>query len=144
MARLYYADATRLQKLQDENALSSGQGSAVAKDALEKMAKLIPSELIGLYLTFVGLVPLIKYEASRPWWYVAVFIFCWFMVIVYLNWQADKDKPKKLKIFISWLAFPFWAYAVSGGSVIPSYYDAAVASILLFAFTTITGFLPLK
>jgi hypothetical protein len=137
MSRLYYeSPLTR--------AAMAGAG-APAKEYMEKIAKLIPAEIIAGYVTLVGLVPLIKAEWQwlYPWFYLVIFLLSLVLTPIYLYAQADAGKPKRVHLIISTIAFVIWAYAVSGGSVCPAYYDSAVASIFLGVFSLVSGKIPL-
>jgi hypothetical protein len=110
---------------------------------LEKVAKVVPSEIVAGYLTLVGFVPLIRQATIRPWVYAAAFAICVILTPLYMNAQADKAKPKRRHLILSTVAFIVWAYAVSGNAVAAPLYDPAVASILLVVFSLISGAIPL-
>jgi hypothetical protein len=111
---------------------------------LEKVAKLIPSEIIAGYIGLVGFVPLVRHEQIRPWIYLIIFALCIVLTPAYLGFQATKNKPYKIHVFVSTIAFVVWAYSVSGAVIVPRLYDAAIASILLIAFTLASGAIPLR
>jgi hypothetical protein len=134
MSRLFY----------DKTLLITGGGGEGSKDYLEKVAKLIPTEIIAAYVALLGFVPLIRNGNLHGWFYWAIFLFCSAMTPIYLNWQAEKDQPKKRHTIISTAAFVIWAYSVSGATVIPGLYDAAIGSILLVVFSLISGKIPLR
>lgn len=113
------------------------------KEYGEKVAKLIPGEIIAGYVCLVGLIPLIKFESVRPLAFAANFVLCLVLTPIYLNVQAERGRPKRNHLILSTVAFPVWAYAVSGGVVIPHLYDSAIASILLVLFTLVSGVIPL-
>ena len=136
MPRLYY------DKPPGTGTMSSATNNT--KEFGGKVAKLIPVEIIAGYLPLIGLVEAVKLENLRPGLYILVFVVCLAMVPIYLNWQSEKDKPKRVHIIVSTLAFPIWAYAVSGHIILPQFYDGALANIILGLFTLITGWIPLK
>jgi hypothetical protein len=143
MARLFYDS-------KDETLASPVPGfgfgtrrRSAAAEYGEKIAKLIPSEVLAGYLALVGLVPSIKSASLHRPVYFSVFVFCLIITPVYLNYQALRGKPRLVHLLISSAAFPIWAYAMSGSVVIPSLYDPALASILMIVFTLVSGVIPL-
>src|SRR3990172_61198 len=104
--------------------VDTGKGE---KKYLEKVASLVPAEIIAGYLTLVGIVPLIRNEALHSWFYWAILVLCLGLTPIYLNAQAEKGKPKKRHLIVSTFAFVFWAYATSGAVIVPVLYDAAIA-----------------
>ena len=110
----------------------------------EKVAKLIPGEIIAGYITLTGLVPLISLAGVDKWFYAGIFVLCLILTPIYLKSLADSDKPSRRHLVISTFAFVFWAYAVSGAVVVPEIHDAAIASILLGAFSLVSGKIPLS
>ena len=135
MSRLYYdRPATRAW-------LASGVDSR--KEYLEKVARLIPGEIVAGYLTLIGFVPLLRQEWPHWAFYLGIFLLCLILTPFYLNYLADENKPKVTHLIVSTLAFIFWAYAVSGTVLCPNIYDPALASILLICFSLVSGIIPL-
>ena len=139
MSRLYYDKPTTTPKLK------SGKGGD-SKDYLEKVAKLIPSEIVAGYITMIGLVSSIKLipESGHLWFYIGIFLICILFTIWYMNFQAEKGKPKVIHIVVSTVAFIVWAYTVSGHVIWPEIYDPAIASIILVLFSLVSGKIPLS
>ena len=115
-----------------------------AKEYLEKVAKLIPAEIIATYLSIIGFVPLIKNASLHEGFYWGAFIFCAVLTPVYFYWQAEKDKPNLIHIILSSISFILWAYATIGDKIIPFYFDSAIASIAIIVFSFSTAFISLK
>jgi hypothetical protein len=111
---------------------------------LEKVAKLVPSEVIAGYLTLIGFVSAVKDTSIHGLLYVIIFLFCLVLTPIYFRLQADKGKPYLVHLTLSTLAFAVWAYATSGDRVFPQAYDPAIASIVLVAFSLISGAIPLR
>jgi hypothetical protein len=111
---------------------------------LEKVAKLVPSEILAGYVTLIGFVPLVHQTAAQPWLYAAIFVTCLGLTPVYLNAQAEHGKPKRNHLVLSTAAFIVWAYSISGSVLVPSIHDPAVASICLVAFSLVSGVVPLN
>lgn len=137
MTRLYYEypDAVQVSDL-------DGKESKLNR-YLEKVAKLVPSEIIAGYLAMVGFVPQIGIPEIHQTIFYVIFFLCLVLTPVYLNRQSQKGKPKKIHLIVSTLAFIIWAYVTTGNTLIPDYYDAALGSIALIAFSLISGVIPL-
>ena len=139
MARLYY-------EKEPSSRLQSGSDSSInnTKDYLEKVSKIIPSEVIAGYLALIGFVPLIKNQNLHEGFYYGIFFLGILLSPIYLNSQADKGKPKIIHLFLSSLSFIFWAYSTTGDKIFPNFFDSAIASILLISFSLISGKIPLN
>jgi hypothetical protein len=139
-SRLYYPP-------KDKATLASGEETAAsaAGEAAKKIAKLIPTELVTAYGALVGASLAIRWANLRLPGVAICFVICWVLTPVYLNLVADKDgKPKRNQIIVGTLAFPIWAYLVSGNQVMPDYYDAAMATIIATIFSLISGIIPMN
>jgi hypothetical protein len=137
MSRLYYPKPVTSANL------TAGTPQSTTKEYLEKIAKLVPSEVLALYLALVGWVPAVKPAISKSWLYAGCFVVCLVLTPLYLSKMADKGKPKRRHLVISTLAFGVWAYSVSGANVIPNWYDPALAGMATLLFTGISGLIPL-
>lgn len=139
MSRLYYP------KPANQANLTAGNGQNPAKNYLEKIAKLVPSEAIALWLGLTGLAPAVAAQLPirKGWLYCGSFILCLILTPLYLSAMADKGKPKAVHLILSTLAFPFWAYSVSGVTVVPHLYSPALAAMLILIFTAVSGLIPL-
>jgi hypothetical protein len=126
------------------NIEEKGSDSATVKSYLEKVAKLVPSEVVAAYLTLVGFVSAVKNLDIHSLLYVVIFLFCEVMTHVYLYIQIYTSKQCRTHLILSSIAFAVWAYATSGGSVVPQLYDPAISSIALISFGLISGAIPLK
>jgi RsiW-degrading membrane proteinase PrsW (M82 family) len=139
MSRLYY------EKSVDAPDVRAGNGGG-AKEYLEKVTKLIPSEIVAGYIALIGFVPMIRLipEDKHFWVYIGVFIACVILTIWYMNYQSEENKPKTVHIIVSTCAFIIWAYTISGNIVWPEIHDPAIASIILIIFSLISGKIPLS
>ena len=124
--------------------LKRADSSPEVKSYLEKIAKLIPSEVIAGYITLIGLLVAVKNLELRVVFYAIAFVLCLVLTPIYLNYQSDPGKPKKIHLCVSMVAFVVWAYATSGLQVTPQLYDPAIASFTLVAFSLISGAVPLR
>jgi hypothetical protein len=115
-----------------------------SKEYLEKVAKIIPAEIIAGYLALIGFVNGIKNEDLHQDFYYGSFFLCLLLTPIYLYFQADKSKPKAIHIILSTISFIVWAYSISGEKVVPDFFDSAIASMVLVVYSLITGTIPLK
>ena len=138
MARLYYPRAAASLVAGDE---------APAKEYLEKVAKLIPSEIVAVYLAGVGIIPAIANASVQAYVFWLFLALCTLMTPVYLyRFMRDRTKPKSISrrhALISTAAFLFWAYAVSAGVLPSGWHDGAISSLLLLTFSLVSGAIPL-
>ncbi|MEA5258322.1 hypothetical protein VB264_11065 [Arcicella aquatica] len=143
MGRLYYEK--KYDPTQPKAFAGEGQGFS---DHLDKVARLIPSEIIAGYLTmigFVGSVKNIQVQNVIAW---IVFAIGLILTPIYLNNVAEADKPKRNHLILSTVAFIVWAYVTTGKQLLqtisPDIFDQAVASIVLVAFSLISAAIPLN
>lgn len=115
-----------------------------AQSYLEKVAKLVPSEVIAGYLAMVGFVPSIENEGVKPTVLWSIFGLCLILTPLYLNSQSEQGRPKNIHLIVSTIAFVVWAYATTGDKLLPAFYQAAIGSIVLVAFSLISGLIPLN
>jgi hypothetical protein len=156
MSRLFYDDPALfkrgmtwpripLRSPQEFNIEEKDSDAPTIKSYLEKVAKLVPSEVIAGYLTLVGFVPAVNLKVNiQGALYVLIFIFCAALTPWYFYVQADKSRPYRIHLALSTLAFAVWAYATSGDRVMSQLYDPGISSIALVAFSLISGAIPLK
>src|SRR6202035_52066 len=107
MSRLYYPKPATAADL------AAGTPQNTTKEYLEKVAKLVPSEVLALYLALVGWVPAVKLAISKWWLYAGCFAICLILTPLYLSKMADKGKPKRMHLILSTAAFVVWASSVS-------------------------------
>jgi hypothetical protein len=86
----------------------------------------------------------IRWEIARQPAAWICFAICWLLTPAYLNMVADPGKPKRNQIIVGTLAFPVWAYLVSGNQVIPTYFDASLATIIALVFSLLTALIPMN
>ncbi|MDT0641816.1 hypothetical protein RM553_03125 [Zunongwangia sp. F363] len=141
MSRLYYEtnEVTGFRA-------SGKQEKGRVKSYLEKVSSLVPAEIIAGYLAMLGFLD--KEEGSvlveKQGLLIGIFCFCLLLTPLYLNYQAKEGKPRFIHLLISSVAFIIWAYVTSGEKFRDVYYDADVASVLLIAFSLLSGIIPLK
>ena len=132
MSRLYYETKERKFRGNDRGGNYS-----------DKIVKIIPAEIIGCYVFFVGIVGTIPGEIAE---YVKwlVFLTLLFLIPIAINFLNVKKKPVRNHKIVSSLAFVIWAYSISGDLMVgEAYYHSAVASVGVALFTVLTNFVPL-
>jgi hypothetical protein len=145
MSRLYYEPAVRaaatraVTEAKDEK--STG---GTASEWPQKIAKLIPAELITAYGALGGAILTVERTILRQPLYIAAFLLCMVLTPIYLRKADANDLPKRNHLIVSTFAFPVWAYLVSGKVVIPEYYDAGLATVTAIVFSLITAAIPMN
>jgi len=143
MGRLYYEKQIDLTQPK----AFEGEGQDF-NDYLNKVARLVPSEIIAGYLTMIGFVGSIKNMQAQNIITWVVFAISIVLTPIYLNNVADADKPKRNHLILSTIAFLVWAYVTTGrqllATISPDIFDQAVASIVLVAFSLISAVVPLN
>jgi|WetSurSiteA1Bulk_404760.scaffolds.fasta_scaffold01202_2 hypothetical protein len=143
MERLYYEKP----KVVSDEPQAEVPPTGGFSEYLTKVALLIPSEIIAGYLTMIGLVSAIKNQQVQSISYWVILAACLGLTPWYLNKVATKGKPKIKHIIISTVGFVVWAYVTTGesllGTIAPSFYDGAIASIILILFSLVSAKIPL-
>jgi hypothetical protein len=138
MSRLYYP------KIVQANLAGGADGGVDVGEAAKKIGKLIPTELITAYAALVSASMAIHWPSFRQPAFWVCFAICWVLTPIYLNMVADPGKPKRNQIIVGTVAFPIWAYLVSGAQVIPAYYDAGLATVITLVFSLATTPIPMN
>lgn len=119
----------------DAGAMEVARGrSEMFKDYLERLIKMIPGEVVGLYLIGSGLIP----EGER-FGLLAWSIICLIgvvMVRAYGTTDAEKNLPPQWgAVLISSVAFVIWLYSLGGVFKLYGLHVAYVGSLLVLAWT---------
>lgn len=145
MARLYYEKQTASNQM---GTLADEGSDKGVSDYLEKVARLVPSEVVAGYLTMIGFVGSIKSVQVQNVTTWIIFGLGLILTPIYLNNVAEADKPKRNHIILSTVAFVVWAYVTSGQqlmqTIAPGIFDQAIASIVLVAFSLVSAVVPLN
>lgn len=133
--------ATKAQKGAALGALQQAQVPVKQKgdNYLSRVAKYIPAEILAAYITALGLIKTSDEPGLRWWLYLAFLVLCFVMTPVYFNLLAEKGEPKTMQMVISSVAFLVWAYSLGGFFDEIKLYHSLVASLILIAFTLISG-----
>ena len=150
MGRLYYEPTKTLNngsRPELAPADPAAQPNNNFTDYLNKVSRLIPSEVIAGYLTMFGLVHAIKSDQLQDIFSWIVFAVGLILTPLYLNMVADENKPKRNHLILSTIAFIVWAYVTTGetlsATIAKDIYDSAAASIILIIFSFVSATVPL-
>lgn len=95
-----------------EREVARDQGEAL-KDYLERLMKVIPSEVIGLYIIGGGLIP-----EGETLWLIGWFAFGLVAVLAIRTFGtadlAEGKPPQPVPVAIAVVAFAIWAYTLGG------------------------------
>jgi hypothetical protein len=114
-------------------AVSLGSGEEF-KGYLERLMKMIPAEVVGLYLIGSGLIP----EGQRVGLLVWSIVCLIAVVVVRALGTADPERnqtPQWSAVFISSGAFVIWLYSLGGPFEPFGLYVPYIGSLLVLAFT---------
>lgn len=105
-------------------------GSTIAKYA-ERLLKLIPAEVVGLYLAGAGFAERI----TVLYWIWAVF--CLFAVFAVRFWgmKASSDSRQPVAITVACISYVIWIYAIGGPFEASNIYVPEVGSLLVLGWT---------
>jgi hypothetical protein len=126
-------------------AARAGPGSevqaATSSDSYgDALLKLIPAEVIGVYLAMQSILSNANSDTQRDITYLVVFLFGVFATCFYL--RVSLKVTNKIQLLLSVGAFCVWAY-----SMMPKeyyWYDGTHAGLLLLAYTFIAPKIPLE
>ena len=138
MSRLYYEPKVTARLTGDDPQPDN------LKNYLEKIAKLIPTEIVAAYLTLIGFIKIDTSTENHQYYYVAAALFCCVGTYFYLDALADKGKPKNIHIILSVIAFAIWAYSTTGDKLCPGIYNPLIASFAPVVFSLLTVKIPLS
>lgn len=80
---------------------------------MDRLVKLIPGEVVGIYMVGNGVIPSDQKIATVAW-----FIIC-FLLVIFVRAYATGDKankipPQWMAVFVSTVSFVIWAYNMPG------------------------------
>lgn len=88
-------------------------GDEAFKDYLSRLIKMIPAEIVGLYMIVTGFIP----EDEHTWLLIVTIICLIFLIIVRVKATSDKANnlpPQQFPIFVAAIAFVLWVYWLGG------------------------------
>lgn len=109
------------------------------KSYLDRLLKLIPAEVISLYMVGTGVIPNDKIVVLITWT-----IFCLVAVgIVKAYGTSDRAQginPDGTHVVLSMLAFVIWVYSMGGPFKYFHLHEAYIGSLLILAFTFVVPY----
>lgn len=110
---------------------------------LEKVIKIIPSEVIAGYMFLISTLPVIGSTALKDVLKWLIFGLLIFVIPLYYR-SLSKGLPYIKHSIVSMIAFIVWSYSISGAALTgEEYYDPIVASLSLMIFTILSPYVPL-
>jgi hypothetical protein len=104
------------------------------KPYLDRLLKLIPAEVLSLYLVGTGVIPKDKVAALAFWGAVCLVA----TVVVKAFGTSDRRNglaPDKIHVALSAIAFLIWTYSLGGPWVAWNLYESYIGSLMILAFT---------
>jgi len=124
--------------------------SSAQQDYFERVGKYIPGEIIAGYVAMLSFIEISKADFQFGLG-IGIFVLCLVLTPFYFQMMAKKADKTYLRThqIISSVAFIVWAYAIGGnrglfGTEGLNWYDVGIGSILLVAFTLISGVIKPK
>jgi len=127
---------------------SGGEQRDVRKEFIERLVKLIPSEVVALYLAGKGAiqsgfdpkVPLAADSGEANYW-IGWSLFC-LVAVILTRWWATRDKDaglpaQKGAVFIAAVSFLIWIYTLGDvfSRVLPDYWSPVFGTLAVLVWT---------
>lgn len=115
----------------DRDAASIDQGF---KEYLERLLKMIPGEIVGLYLIGNGFIPVEDARLHLIWIGISLLL----LIIVRIYGTRDKanHQPPQFKaILISAVSFLIWVYSLGGAFISYQWHYPVYASLAILVWT---------
>lgn len=104
------------------------------KDYLERLLKMIPGEIVGLYLIGNGIVPSDDPRGQLIWIGIT-----FVLLIIFRIWGTSDKKEKKawqpMAVFVSALSFLIWVYSLGGPFILYGKHYPKIASLAILVWT---------
>ena len=130
----------RIERQRLKAAMVSNTGDEF-RSYLDRLTKMIPGEVLSLYLVGSGFIP----ENESPWWLVAwsgVCLLGVFAIRTYGTADPQTGKgPQWLSVLIAATAFVIWLYSLGGPFVAFGLHKPFVGSLLVLAWTFFVPFI---
>ena len=104
------------------------------KDYLERLMRMIPGEVVGLYLIGNGFIPADQLIGSLVWVVICLIL----IIIVRLYGTADgPDKPPQtFPVFVAAVSFVIWVYSIGGPfAKLEAWYYPWIGSLAVLVWT---------
>jgi len=99
------------------------------KDAVGKIAQLIPGPVLGAYGAALGTLPLFT-PGQQPWIGLGLFLLGIAGTAWLVAWQIGRQLYKARHIVVYAFAFAVWAYSLTGHVALPWLYHPGVGALL--------------
>jgi hypothetical protein len=111
-----------------------GEANEEIRQYLERLLKMIPAEVVGLYVIGNGFIPQDKALGSALWC-----VFCFLMVFVVRVYGTRDPKQKKraqpIPVLVSAVAFVIWVYSLGGPFTKYNIYYPSVGSLAVLVWS---------
>jgi hypothetical protein len=155
MSRLYYEKSKQREETIDFRGVKSkpnleGENPRAeksnVKSYLEKVSTIIPAEIIAGYLAMLGFLSKGSdgIHIANQNLLIGILIFSIILTPLYLYYHSEENKPKIIHLLVSTIAFMVWAFVTSGEKFNISFYSAETASVILVAFSLVSGLIPMR
>jgi hypothetical protein len=108
---------------------------------LERLLKLIPGEVVGIYLIGVGLIPaafvIPRTSLSGLWGWAAV---CLVLVFIARVYGTADPNPQWLAVGVALVSFVIWVYTMGGPFATSGLYVAWLGSLLVLVWTFVVPY----
>lgn len=105
------------------------------KEYLSRLLKMIPGEIVGLYMIGSGFIP-VNEQTGRIIWVILCFIFLIIIRIIGTSDPAAKKAAQPIPVFVAAIAFLIWIYWLGGPFSAYSWYKQWIGSlgVLVWSF----------
>lgn len=124
MSRWIYFDTPKPTELGFAGSEESG-----AKDAIGKIAQLVPGPVLGAYGAALGTLPLFS-ESQQAWVGVGLYVLGIAATAWLVSWQIEGGIRKRRHIVAYSTAFAVWAYSLTGRIVLEPVYHEGLGLLL--------------
>lgn len=116
---------------------SSSNTHEQTKAYLDRLVRLIPSEIIALYSTGIAVIPINDFIVRLVW-----SVFCFFSVILVriIGAKSSKGKTQYITVIVSTISFVIWIYNGQGIFVDLGLYVNYIGALLMLAWTFLVPF----
>jgi hypothetical protein len=116
----------------------------VIGNAVKKVLKLIPFEVVAVYTAAVYVASDVTNASLHIWLFRGAFVAGLIATPTYLYKAADRQKPYRTQMVLSTIAFAVWAYLTTGKQLVPQWYDRAGGFYAVLIYSLVAGCFPIK
>jgi hypothetical protein len=109
-------------------------GTGSFQDYLDRLIRLIPAEVVGLYLVGVGAIPPGQNTGLSVWTAIC------FLAVIFVRAMATRDParhlgPQWMAVAVSAIAFAIWAYTMGGPFLAYHLYVGWIGALAVLLWT---------